>query len=539
MNPQQQDPIVVNPNLNTEGGPSAGPQPNPAQQPINNYPPDGPNQSFQQPTSPQPGLAGGQAENSFGSYASPPAQPNPTPNQPPTTPSPQFSAMPGQPRSFSGGSFEVNSGMTPPKATMPAKEKFGGKKLLIILSILFVLGSLGAAYFSFIYWPNTPNNVWSMGLNRSGEALNKLVSEASEQKALEEFSKSSLTATIDGQSGDSRITGTLDSKFNSNKSNSELKLKANLDKEELDLGFKVLSEFQEEQTYPNIYLQYYGLKAAGLDAFLPAIADYDGKWIAIESEYLQSVIPVDANSSGQESEQSTNEQLSAAEVTEIAKVVSEATSEYLFTTDSDKAVIELRLFVGKEEVDGKNTYHYRASLNQQHAKDYCSALVERVTALPSIQRVIGDQVEDYKKDGLKECAETEIDDNQFDLWVDAKYKLIYKVRLSDKDNDQAYVDIGQDYNGSDDISFFINYRDDQQKNEVQTSVTTNLSTKKTSANMTIGSTAEDLPYDIKIDVQIEPYDGEVDTNKPKDSISIEEVLEGLGIAPEALPAELN
>ncbi|MCA9344392.1 hypothetical protein KC946_01000 [Candidatus Saccharibacteria bacterium] len=461
-------------------------------------------------------------------------------SQMPASPGSMSSSMPPQPSNnaqFSqSGQPPVTGGQMPPAFDMsPSKKKSSTKKLLLIFGILFLLVATAVAYFSFIYFPNTPKNVWNTGLNRSGTALQTLSTQATEKETLETFSKSKVTATMSGKADGIDFTGSLDSQFDKLKSSSELKFKADVDSKNVDLGLKLLTDLQEGKQYPDIYFQFYGLKALGFDALFPEVAKYESKWIAVDSDYIQSNLPTEASVPGDKEQQ--QQQITAAEVAEIANVVSDVSDEYVFTTDEAKAVLELIEFVAKETVEGKKTYHYKVNFNTEHTKDYCKTIVEQVTELPSVKRIAGESASSQKTSALDDCAKISDLDDEFDLWIDAKYKLIYKVRFTDPDESGTYADIGQDYTGTDDITIFVNYKSEKNKSEVQTNITTNLQTKKTKAKMSVGSTAKDSAYDFKLEVNVEPYDGDIDVAKPEGTVTVQEVLQAIGLDPKN-PASL-
>jgi hypothetical protein len=191
--------------------------------------------------------------------------------------------------------------------------------------------------------------------------------------------------------------------------------------------------------------------------------------------------------------------------------------------------------VGKESVDGKSTYHYKVTLNADHLKAYCSALVDKLYTTSAIKRVPGVDAENLDKDKAsdkQDCNKISIKDAPtYDMWVDAKYKLVYKVRITDSKHTDIYEDVGQVYTGGDDFTLFLKFHDGPQKQDGSISMTGNLKTAKTSGeiNVTGGSSAD--AYTIKATLDARPYAGDIDVSAPAGAIPIQDVLKQFGIDP--------
>lgn len=559
MNPNNQDPIMVSPQPDIPSGtpppqpnaPSSGfgqppayvanpPAPTPFAQPVPQPQSVSPTptaarplgydpfQSSYQPQQPQQPVQSGQP------YGPQPPLPNQAQTSPyPVNPNNPYAPLPTTPPAQTGigsGPGVVSADFTPPsEAGMPpafvpgsSKKKKFNKNIFIFAGIGIAIGLLIVGFLAFFYLPNTPNNVWNTGLNRSGKALTAISTQATEKDALASFTKSKVVANVSGSGEGISFNGKLDTKFDELTSDSDFKVAAKADSKNMDLGLKVLSELQDGKQYPDVYFKFIGLKALGFDQLVPGLAKYEGKWITVDSEYIAS------NTTLKENAQAQTEQLTAAEVAEMAKVVTDVSDEYVFTSDKSKGVLELKQFVSKEKIDGKDTYHYKVALNADNTKAYCRALVEGVLALPSAKRLAGDGAEQLKTDSLKDCDEIDIKEStqDFDLWIDAKYKLIYKVRIQDPDNSNTYVDIGQNYTGTDDVTGFINYVDGTSKTEMQFSITTNLKSKTTSGKLDVKANGSS-PINLLVDIKIEPYEGNIDVNEPEGSIPIQTVIDAV------------
>lgn len=427
----------------------------------------------------------------------------------------------------------VVGGMVNPPSFSGSGASGGKKKPLLFGGIAAFVALAGAAFYFLSYAPNTPNNVWNTGLSRSGKAISKVTETATDKQNLDKILKTQVEATIDGDISGMKFNGSLDTKFDEANSDSKLNFKAKMDDKDLDLGLNVLTNLPKDSKYPNIYFQFYGLKALGLDESAPEIAEYEKKWIAIEADYIEKNIPLG------EMPESKQEDVTAAEMADLVKAVNEVNGQYLFTADPVKAVLVQKQFVAKEEVDGVKAYHYVVGINAANAKSYCKEMVNKVLAQTAAKKTIGDDktVEELKKEGVKSCDEIKETQETFDMWMDAKYKLIYKARFADKKNKNSYVDIGQKYTGGDDINFFVNFNEAESKSTVKFNLSTNTKTNITSGDITAASTDENSPYTVKVTIKSKPFDGSINSSKPEGTVSIEEILNKLGIDPSSLAPE--
>lgn len=417
------------------------------------------------------------------------------------------------------------------------------KKILLTLAAVLVIMGIGAGGVFGFYLPSTPANVWKTGLNRSGEALGKVVTSATEKEKLEAFKKSQMNASVAFNHNMGNFSGTFAAKFDDKKSDGSFDVSVTeKDMPAKQLTLKYLSELKDGSLYPDIYFQLTGIKAIGgeeLEAFVPGISEFDGKWIGIDAEYLKSLgMPLEEAQPGQQNQE---ESVSAEDISEIARTVTNTTNEYVLTSNPDKALFEQRKYVGKETVDGIKAHHYQVGINKQHAKDFCRALIERVAATKIMKKVPGYGEQGTSKEALEQSitscqtsAEEEIkQDYTFDMWIDTKYKLIYKIRAANPDDKDSYTDIGQIYKGGDELSLFVATYDGKNQSESKATLETNMKTNQTKANLTFKSTKTDDPFDFTMTLDAMPFTEEIKIEKPAGTVPIQDVLQRLGIDPNA------
>ncbi len=381
-------------------------------------------------------------------------------------PDPVIFEMSNQPAAIPTG--PVVSSVLPSQQTSglnfgaPRKRK---KTYLLIGAVVSLVLALGAGFVFAYYLPNRPQNVYKTGLNHSGRAITTLVSKATEQKALDSFKKTEINATADASFNGGSYSGTFNVKLDTTKADGNASFTAK-ETGSLDKVFtaKFKAALDSGAQYPNAYFQLSGFKSFGLDSYWPAVADFDGKWIAVEAAYLKSIgVPPTT------AQQTAQKQFTTADFTELAKTTADVTSEYVLTANPTRAVFVNKKFVAKESVDGISAYHYQVGLNKDHLKNYCTVMVDRLLATNAYKKlpwVDTNNLEAEKTSMKTDCEDSTKDikeSDTFDMWVDAKYKLIYKFRITDPNNAEAYTDIGQHYSGTNEVSLFVNYHDGKSK----------------------------------------------------------------------------
>jgi hypothetical protein len=467
--------------------------------------------------------------------------------------------MPGVPGNSAQGSNlpvpNYNTGLagsgTPPSAQPVVAKPFfspdtgsafpssGGKpkrKKLIIAGAaasLTILAGLG--YVFGFYIPNKPANVFQTGLNRSGDNLTKLVNKFTDKEQLDKIKNSQITATAEANSSDFNFNGAFDVKLSKTKSDGSLDISmTSTGEDQRKLNFKFLSDLPENKRFPNMYFQVNGLRSLGLDSFIENYLAFDGKWVAVDSDYLESISGGDAPKN--------RENVTSEEVAGFVRIISDTTNEYLLTADKDKAVLENKAFIGKETTDGIKAFRYEVGINKDHAKDFCKVLKERMVSHPVYKKMANlddADIEEEKKNFDKDCEEEvkySIRDNmKLEMWVDAKYKLVHKLRIYENKDVDSYTELGQVYKGGDNISFFINYHDKSSDAKFTVDVDTKTYTSK---GVFTWKSSGAYAVDAKVTFEAKPYEGEVKADRPEGAVDVREIMKILGIEPPA-PSSTN
>lgn len=410
----------------------------------------------------------------------------------------------------------------------PSKPK--GKKIPLLAgaAALFLI-LIGGFIFAY-YLPNRPSNVYSTGLNRSAKALEKVVNAATEKSKLETYKKSEINLAVDAQQNGMTAKGTFNIKFDTSKAEGNLDFttkKTGIP--DVKYGAKFIADVPAGSQYPDMYLQLSGIKTMGIDMFIPGASAYDGKWISIMADYFKTlgVIPT--------VEETNKKTLTTDDISELARTASGVTAEYVFSADPKKAVFDKKSNLGKEKVDGMNTFRYRVGINKEHLKAYCKALTNKVystNAYKKLSWVDENNVDKDKESASKNCDST-FDkiktDTTYDLWVETKNKLIYKIRIPDSSNKENYVDVGQVYKGGDDISLFVAHHNEKEKIDGKFTLEINIKTSVTKGTYTMTGDGLSGKEDVKVTLEAKPFTGEINTSKPAGAIPIQDVLKQLGL----------
>jgi hypothetical protein len=420
------------------------------------------------------------------------------------------------------------------QSNITTSKKSKSKYKMIAVTAVALLVLSGGALFG-LYLPNTPANVWATGLTRTGKALDTLAVTASDKKTLDLIANTEMKASISGQTGSTKVDGTFDIKFNKSDVDGALTAKlSGMGENDFDLGLNYFVESLENKRFPNVYFKYSGLNKLAGNALSPEISVYEGKWIAIESDYLSSVIPEELATN----EKNKTETPTAADIAALANALTEVNNKYIFTTNAETAVLKQKSFVGKEKLGDVNTYHYIVGIDKQHAIDYCVAIVDAASKTEMVKKLSGSADNKEATESAKKSCRNDVfkdlnESDSFDMWIDSKLKIIHKIRVTDEKDKNSYVDIGQNYKGGDEVSLFIKAYDNKAKSEANFTVSSNLKTNNSSGEFVFKSSNPGSEGNLTIKLSATPFTGEIKKPDIKDAVQIKEFLKSFGLDPEA------
>lgn len=395
-----------------------------------------------------------------------------------------------------------------------------------IIALLIVL--LGTGFVFGYYLPNQPDNIYKSGMVRTGKAAEKLVNDGLSEEKIQSLNKAQVSGSIKVNTGGQDYNGVFNSKFDEDNSDSTLEYNGG----ENNLKLQLISQLNEGKLYPDIYFKLGGLSSMGIDQLLPQLMAYDDKWISASGDYLSSIVPADV-----ENETKSDNNFTHEDARELVKIVNDKTREYVFTDDQSKAVVENRGFVGTEELEGDvKANHYTIGFNAENEKKYCVALVESVMSSEAFKKVPGvniDEIDKDKAEAIKSCESSEEvteEASNYDLWIDKNTKLVHKIKSSDKENANNYVEFGQNYKDGDVVPMFVNIHNDDAK--IDAKIKFDIDMKQTILKGSVNAKYDsDTKADITSDFEIKPHEGDINIEIPDNAVPLKDVLNALGIDP--------
>ncbi|MGH7240864.1 MAG: hypothetical protein ACREGB_01050, partial [Candidatus Saccharimonadales bacterium] len=158
----------------------------------------------------------------------------------------------------------------------------------------------------------------------------------------------------------------------------------------------------------------------------------------------------------------TLKQPTQAQVTDAITKVQAVNKQYLFTTDSSKAVLKDAKFVAKEQLNGRQAYHYTVGYDKTHLASYVQAVASAVDTSslgPWVKNTDdGKTLSDSQslKDTITQINKAD-GNYTFGLWVDAKTKLISQLKFADPKDVTSTVAISQQYTGGTKYPFALDF----------------------------------------------------------------------------------
>lgn len=448
------------------------------------------------------------------------------------------------------------------------------KKKIFIMSGLVALFfvALSSAYVFGFYLPNTPDNVWKTGLSRTGKEVEAIANKISDPESFSTLAKNKVTISGSVDFPDQKVTIDFDSNFDELKSDNNLDIGVNSSalQEPINVNAKIKTSLPENSVWPNVFFNISGLSSLGFDAFLPGISAYEGKWISVEQDFYEKYL--DELTSGNESSNITEQ-----DVISVMNDVVAVSQDYLFSSDPEKAVINQDEFIGEEESEGITAFRYKASVNETNAEKFCIALIDKLYTNESFKKINQTEQSDLEKaieDAKKGCSTTQEEDDDaaepetFDLWIDKKYKILHKIRFSEDleakaqslkdqkagciqrysdfgssssstsfcdyyddlaETGEKYVDVGQIYKGEDEFALFVNQvtNTNRQNNSIRGDFSINAKDLSINGSITYKDNSEDSRGSANISIKTEPFDGEIDANKPEGAVPLQQVIDDL------------
>lgn len=438
--------------------------------------------------------------------------------------------------SFLASNNENTASVAPPEAgtgyaspVMADHQKGGGKKLWLGGLLVLIIVLLICGYAFGVYLPNKPSAMYQSGLENSAKAADRLIDYAQqEDTAGYESAKFSGQVNYSGAfAADINFTGQADKK-----SNSDVKLNGDIMGEKVGVNIKTI---QAKNTLsPDLYFQVNNVKKLLDQNGMNALDSLDGQWLKVDHTLIDYFSPQALGAQGgfQKADLPTTSELNDA----MSKIES-VNKDYLFTTDSTKAVLTNPDFIGKDTVDGHTQYHYKVSYDKAHLQAYIDAEQKALdsSSLNTWSKKVNQgknlsDAMDFKS--LKKSVASAPSDYKFDLWVNKDTRLVSKVQFVDPKHDYNQFTLSQNYVGGDNypLSFDYTGKDDNGKpNNGQLDLNINSSTHKINLKVNIDAYDNGAPVKTKLTLDVTPNKNLIKVVAPSGAESINDLLGELGL----------
>lgn len=406
----------------------------------------------------------------------------------------------------------------------PTRRKWLGKRVVIPVAAVFVLlGGSAAAYLGY-YVPNKPENVWKTALSRTGKGYQKL------SDYIVGYGKTASKGET--YSGSLKFSGgfTADGSFQGTSDGANSQTAGSFSTSGINAKFD-LRTIQSPAGSPDVYFKLDGLQGlgdllgGGDPTYTSLINGINGNWYFVDHSLINQYA----------SQASGSDNLTSTDLKNFLNAIYTPTNSFVFNADPTKAVLVVKQTIGKEKQDSRNVIHYKVGVNKDNLKDYNNALCDSMSNNKIFKLLSGSD-----PSALASCKDTSDidrikDSDTADIWVDTHTKLIHRVRFTlDSGATKSNLDIGQDFQGGDEMPFFLDYKQSGQDSTVtiHADLKLNTSTNKLSIDGTFnatGRTASDKENgEIKFNLQ--PRGGNLKVENPANAKNVIQLLNDLGIS---------
>jgi hypothetical protein len=396
-----------------------------------------------------------------------------------------------------------------------------------VVAILVLLGGSAGAYFGY-YLPNQPDQIWKKALSNSATGYDKLNEYYDSQGEASE--KGTLTGNFKVESSSGVVDGNIETKYDP--VNSATKIDAGFSG--VRLNAEILTNIPEGSQYPDIYAKVDGLE--GLDELMGAeagsfIEGFNDQWYFVDHTLFDQIAKM-SEESETEVTAPTKEDVDA-----IVLAFGQVNREYIFTDDPNKAVLVRKQDVGREKLNDRDVYHYKVSYNKENLKSYTEALKNAMK-----NTKLKDYIGDSEFDKLTSSIDGLSGQEEADVWVDMKTKLVRQIRFTDSENQGSHMDLALNYNGGDEYPFLITIVNDEEdyKGTTNIGITLNTDTNEVKFNLDGEETIAGDTAKFNLNGTLKSSGESVEFNKPQDTKSLLEAFGGLmGDLTLSDPAELS
>ncbi|MBL8121921.1 hypothetical protein JNM87_04195 [Candidatus Saccharibacteria bacterium] len=488
-----------------------------------------------QPTTVPPAMSASAVPTATATAAQAAAQPmQPYSEQPQvtvsTTPSMNTATSIGEP----AGGQQANSVPTDSMPPISGSGKTTNKWLLPVVGAAAVLALIAGGYVFGVYLPNRPEAVYKSSMSRSAEAADKLieyVKTQAEAEATAAFMDGKLMVDSAGGSFDATMKGKSDA------ANSELNIAANVGGEKVNIDMRMVDVAISDS--PDMYFKVSGVSQLLSSVGLSGVSSLDNQWIAVDHTLLDTYKKQLGTATGAGANLGTLP--TSEQISDAATKVQAVNKEYLFTSDTAKAVVVYKSFAGKDTVDDQTVNHYIVTANKANLKAYIDALGSALDGSKLDDWVVekndGKHVSELLDVGSIKQSIDDLDENAtFDMNVNTKTKLVQSVTFSDKTGDNAGTfTFAQNYTSGDEYPFSIRMKRDSDNTDLTLGM--KLNTKTNEVGMSLqGDVAENT---VDMTATITPSKDKISITVPTGAKPATQVMKQLGLDQSVLGARTS
>lgn len=462
-----------------------------------------------------------------------------------------------------GGVIDPNQANDNITIKPPIKNKPFYKNIKILLTILavilFIAIILGIIFG--LYLPNTPNNVWKTGLNRTGMQSSAVIKALSDPKVSESFKKSKIEAGGIISYNEQKYTIKSNVAVDATKSDTSAQVQSSSGSEsDFTVDVALRTDLPEAALLPNIYLKV-GFSDPSQFKTLGIPEKYNNIWISAEQDFMNELAKsYDIN-------QNDAQNITQENIISIVNDFNSVSQQYIFTTDPQYAVIVQKSYIGTEKINDSKTNHYKAGVNKENAKQYCYAVYEKLMSNQTYVKYViaGDtNIEARKQENKQECDQlvNDIPNNfEFDIWINKSIKIVQQIRFyedlskqaeeaqkrkteciqtyveNNKDacdyvddmieKGQKYTEFGQIIKSKKELLLYTSDVSDTDKSKSNIRAEIYVNSETYELNGKINAKADNPNSKLNADLTFKmlPYQGEIDTSKPNNAVPIQQVIE--------------
>lgn len=413
-------------------------------------------------------------------------------------------------------------------APAAVETKTGRKKLPKLLPVALIAALLvgGGAYAYTGVYKQQPSVLWDDAMSNTSKGLSQL---SSYDNLTQEGSKFNASFNVEKPLA---ASGSISGKARGN----QVDVSGSVSASGAKVDFSVLSKTAEGSEYPDIYAKVTGLSS--VTAFTgpqigAQLAQFENQWFFVDHTLLAQA----ANSAAQSGTDKTDINFTEEDIKKIRENYTNVLNDYVFTSDKAKAIASPTGDTVKEDFDGHASVKYKVELNKDNLKSFTVALKDAAKGT-KLESMLGAENktldETFNFDELsKEIDKIDTGKATAEVWVDKGTRLVRNIRIAPEvDNGTATVDIGLDYNGGDELPFYIriNGDDDEAKGTIAIGLKANKNSSKAELTVNVdmdfkAARGQDIKASLKL--TSEPSNEDVNPAKPDGAKNIMEVF-GMG-----------